>query len=301
MSQASTPTTPKTAGEMVQMARAFLERKGVSEARLESELIVGHALGLTRLQLFMQLDRPLAKTEIDAARELLVRRGKREPLAYITGEREFYGRSFRVGSGVLVPRPETEHLVDRAREIAKERAKRGDPVQAIADLGTGTACIAVTLALEIPGAAVVAVDKSPLALAFARENAAKLSATVEFHEGDGFATLTWIVRERGRGFDLVCSNPPYIPRRDRPTLEPEVRDHEPELALFAPDEDPDHFVRRLLTEGRGWLAPGGTILVELGHDQAPRVRALAALNGVAIRIHRDYGGHDRVLEILPTV
>jgi release factor glutamine methyltransferase len=301
MSQGTTPTTPKTAGEMVQMARAFLERKGVSEARLESELLVGHALALTRLQLFMQLDRPVTKGEIDAARDLLVRRGKREPLAYITGEREFYGRSFRVGPGVLVPRPETEHLVDRAREIARERAKRGDPVQTVADLGTGTACIAATLALEIPGAAVVAVDLSPLALAFARENAAKLGATVEFHEGDGFATLARIVRERGRGFDLVCSNPPYIARRDRPTLEPEVRDHEPELALFAPDEDPDHFVRRLLEEGRSWLAPGGTLLVELGHDQAPRARALAASNGVAIRIHRDYGGHDRLLEILPTV
>lgn len=301
MSQASTPTTPKTAGEMVQMARAFLERKGVSEARLESELLIGHALALTRLQLFMQLDRPVTKSEIDAARDLLVRRGKREPLAYITGEREFYGRSFRVGPGVLVPRPETEHLVDRAREIAKERAKRGDPIQSLVDVGTGSGCIAVTLALEIQGAAVVAIDISDKALACARENATKLAAKVEFHEGEGFARLDQLVRERGRGFDLVCSNPPYIARQDRATLEPEVREHEPELALFAPDSDPDHFVRRFLEDGRRWLAPGGTILVELGHDQAPRVRALASAQGVAIRIHRDYGGHDRVLEILPAV
>ena len=288
---------PKTAGDMMRRAREFLSRKGVEDARLESELLVAHALGLTRLQLFMQLDRPVKSTEIDAARELLVRRGRREPAAYITGRREFYGRAFRVGPGVLVPRPETEHVVDRARAIAKERAARGDPVALAADFGTGSGCIAITLALEIQSLEVVAVDVSAPALAIARENAEKLGARVRFLEGDGFATLGRVVVERGRGFDLLMANPPYIARSDRTTLAPEVRDHEPEEALFAPDGDPDHFARRFLDEGRALLAPRGVILVELGHDQASRVRALANARAIPVRFHRDLAGHERVLEI----
>jgi release factor glutamine methyltransferase len=282
---------------MVRRAREFLVRKGVEDSRLEAELLVAHALGLTRLELFMQLDRPVTGTEVDAARDLLVRRGRREPAAYITGEREFYGRAFRVGPGVLVPRPETEHLVDRARAIAKERAARGDPVALAADFGTGSGCIAITLALEIEHVELVAVDASAPALAIARENAGRLGATVEFLEGDGFATLARVVHERGRGFDLVLANPPYISRTDRGTLAPEVRDHEPEVALFAPDGEPDHFVRRFLDEGRALLAPRGVILVELGHDQAPRVRALAEARAIPVRFHRDLAAHERVLEI----
>src|SRR5262245_54204353 len=112
---------PNTAAQMLRMAREFLARKGVEEARLEAELIVAHALGLTRLGLFRTLDRPLQDSEIDRARDLFARRARREPLAYITGEREFYGRRFRVGPGVLIPRPETELLVDRAREISRAR------------------------------------------------------------------------------------------------------------------------------------------------------------------------------------
>src|SRR5262249_45353972 len=128
MSEKEALELPRTAGDMVRMARAFLERKGVEEWRLEAELLVAHALGLTRLQLFLQMDRPLVAPEIDAARDLLVRRGRREPTAYITGSREFYGRPFLVGKGCLIPRPETEVLVDRAREIAKQRAALGEPI-----------------------------------------------------------------------------------------------------------------------------------------------------------------------------
>jgi release factor glutamine methyltransferase len=297
MTASTGPAQPRDAGEMVRMARAFLERKGVEEARLEAELLVAHALRLTRLQLFMQLDRPISAAEIDGARDLLVRRGKREPVAYITGEREFYGRAFRVGRGALVPRPETELLVDRAREIARERTARGDPPRFAADLGTGTGCIAATLALEIEGLDVLAVDSSAAALAWARENVAHLGARVELVEGEGFATLARIARERGRGFDLLLSNPPYVTESERASLAPEVRDHEPHEALFAPASDPDHFARRFLDEGRELLAEGGTILVELGHQQAPRVRALAEARGVALRLHKDFAGIERVVEI----
>lgn len=289
---------PRTAGDMVQMARAFLDRKGVESARLESELLVAHVLGLTRLQLFMQLDRPLDRDEVDRARDVLVRRGRREPAAYILGAREFYGRSFAVGPGVLVPRPETEHLVDRARDLARERATLGRPIRWCADLGTGSGCIAITLALEIEGVSILAVDASADALAYARANAQALGATdVEIVEGEGFDVLARAVRERGRRFDLLVSNPPYIPRSAAASLAPEVREHEPAMALFAPADDADHFVRRLIEARRDLVVEGGAILVELGHDQAARARQLAAKSGASARLHKDYGGHERVLEI----
>ncbi|MBL8857178.1 MAG: peptide chain release factor N(5)-glutamine methyltransferase [Planctomycetes bacterium] len=298
MKSEGTPAAPRTAGEMVAMARAFLTRKGVESARLESELLVAHALSITRLKLFMELDRPIAPPEIDAARELLVRRGKREPCAYILGEREFFGRPFKVGAGVLVPRPETEHIVDRARDLARARAERGDPIRRVADLGTGSGILAVTLALEIEGADVLAVDVSAAALAYARENAAQLQAAqVRCEEGDGFEVLSRAVSQAGAPFDLVVCNPPYIRPADRGTLEPEVREHEPELALFAPAADPDYFARRLINERAQLVARGGTILVELGHDQAPGIRAIAQAAGADAHFIRDYGGHERVLEI----
>jgi release factor glutamine methyltransferase len=272
------PEAPRTAGDMVRMAREFLGRKGVEASRLEAELLVAHALGLDRLKLFLQLDRPVNGAEVDRARDLLVRRGRREPTAYIVGSREFYGRPFRVGPGVLIPRPETELLVDRARELAPRR---------IADLGTGSGCIAVTLALEIEGAEVVAIERSAEALAFARANAEALAANVRFVEGDFLEALEL---EPDR-FDLLVGNPPYVDPKDRGTLAPEVVEHEPAAALFAPADDPDFWVRTLLERSSRWLAPGGVLLVELGAGQADRLRASRA------KFHRDLAGIERVLEI----
>ncbi len=277
--------SPRTAGEMLARAREFLARKGTAEPRLEAELLVAHALGLSRLQLFLRLDQPVVDAEVARARELLVRRGKHEPVAYITGSREFYGRSFRVGSGVLVPRPETELLVD----LARERAKGREGVR-IADIGTGSGCIAITLALEVPSASVTALDISPRALEVARANAATLGAAVEFVEGDGPEALAAAPR-----FDLVVSNPPYIEPQERASLAPDVRDHEPELALFTPRGDPEHWLRRLLAAGMALLAPGGALLVELGHRQGPRALALAAQHDA--RLHKDFAGIERVLEV----
>ncbi|MFN0243814.1 MAG: peptide chain release factor N(5)-glutamine methyltransferase [Planctomycetota bacterium] len=292
----SAPPSPKTAGEMLRMARDFLTRKEIEEARLEGELLVAHALGLTRLQLFMALDRPVDGAEVDRARDLLVRRGRREPTAYIVGLREFYGRGFRVGPGVLIPRPETELLVDRAREIARERA--GQALW-IADLGTGSGCIAATLVLEIEGARVLAVDVSAAALAIARENARVLGADVTFEEGDGFDVLVRAALREKRGFDLVVSNPPYIGAAERASLAPEVREHEPELALFAQDGDPDHWVTRFFERARELLAPHGRLLVELGAGQATRVRDLAARHDFTATFRRDLAGIERVLEASP--
>jgi len=278
---------PRTAREMLARGREFLEKKGVPEARLEAELLVAHALGLDRLTLFLSLERPLQREELLRGRELLTRRAKREPTAYLTGRREFYGREFRVGPGVLVPRPETELLVDRARA-------RGAPLAAprIADVGTGSGCIAVTLALELSGSRVCAVELAPRALEYARENAQRLGALVEFVSGDGPAAL------RAHGpFELVVSNPPYVDPAARASLAPEVREFEPAEALFAPAGEPDHWARRLIVECAELVAPGGGLLIELGHDQGARVAGWSELAGRVFRLHRDFEQVERVLEV----
>ncbi len=300
-------TKPRTAGEMVKLAREFLLKKGIEEARLESELLVAHSLGVDRLKLFLQHDRPITEEEIARARELLVRRGKREPTAYLTGRRDFYGRPFLVGPGALIPRPETELLIDRAREIARSRAGAGSPLSRAADFGTGSGCLAITLALEIEGLEVFAVDASNDALSWARRNLEALSSTakpgkppivpqVEFAHGDGYALLSDRVRSSGLGFDLLVANPPYVMRDEAADLAPEVRDHEPASALFAPEGEPDHHLLKLLDSVGTLLAPGGTLLVEIGHRQGARAKGLAESRGLEARIQRDFAGIERVLE-----
>ncbi|MCB9916502.1 MAG: peptide chain release factor N(5)-glutamine methyltransferase [Planctomycetes bacterium] len=272
------------------MARAFLERKELGEARLEAELLVAHALGLSRLQLYLDLERPVSPAEVDVARDALVRRGRREPTAYITGKREFYGRDFAVAAGVLVPRPETEQLVDLARDASAARG--GADGLRVADLGCGSGCLAVTLALELAGSVVTAVDVSPSAVEQTRRNAERLGAAVEVLLGDGLDVLA------ARGpFDLLVSNPPYVMPEEAPELAPEVREYEPELALYAPAGDPDHWVRRVVERFDALVAPGGLALVELGWKQRERVLALAAARGLAARVHDDLERVPRVLEL----
>lgn len=282
------PPTPRSAGEMLAMARAFLERKGVEEARLEADLLVAHALGLDRLGLLLRLEQPLAGAEIDRARDLLVRRGRREPVAYITGVREFYARPFRVEPGVLIPRPESELLVDLGRDHL-----RGGPAEArVLDLGTGSGCLGVTLALEVPGSRVTAVDSSTVAVAVAGLNARELGATLELRGGDGLE-----VGDEGAPWDLVVCNPPYVGTDEAHTLAPEVREYEPTEALFAPPGDPDYWVRELLSRLPRWLATGGALLVELGHGQATRALALARAAGASPRTVRDLAGVERALVV----
>lgn len=284
---------PRTVREMVAMARGFLERKGVEEARLEAELLTAHALGLDRMGVFLRHDAPVSAEEVDRARDLFVRRGRREPVAYIVGSREFYGRDFEVGPGVLVPRPETEHIVDLARERLDVDAPEGG--WRILDVGTGSGNLLVTLALQLPGASCVGVDVSAAALAFSRRNAERHGVEVTLVEGDGPRAAAGMAP-----FDLIVSNPPYIDPALRESLAPEVREFEPDLALFAPEGDPDCWVRRLLGEGGPLLRPGGCLLVELGADQGERVLGLAAeAGGVEAELHPDLAGHDRVLELRP--
>jgi release factor glutamine methyltransferase len=293
---------PRTVRDMLARGRDFLVRKDRQAARLEAELLVAHVLGMGRLELFLALERPVEPAEVDRARGLFLRCGTGEPCAYITGKREFYGRDFQVEPGVLIPRPETELLVDLACEHVRraraeregERESEGEPEHGprVSEFGTGSGCIAITLALELKGARVWASDVSPAALAIARRNAERLGARVEFLQGDGLDVLI-----RAGGADLLCANPPYIDPADGRGLDPLVRAFEPQEALFTPPGDPEFWVRSLIDERSRLVRPGGSLLVELGFDQAPRVRRLLAERELEGHFHADPEGILRILEV----
>ncbi len=262
--------------------------RGIESSRLDAELLVAQALGLDRVRLYMDLDRPLTPDELARIRELVTRRRKREPIAYILGRREFFGRAFEVSPAVLVPRPDTETLIERALELLPEDS-RGP----VLDLCTGSGCIAITLAAERSALEVDATDLSADALEIAARNATALGVAgrVRVHRGDLFDALP-----QPREYALIACNPPYIPTGDRASLSPDVAEHEPAIALFAGPDGLD-VLRRLCAEVAGWLAPGGSILIEVGAGQAPAVADLLERAGlVDARPHRDLAGHERVVE-----
>jgi release factor glutamine methyltransferase len=260
--------------------------RGIESARLDAELLVAHSLGIDRVRLYMDLDRPLDDAERATVRELALRRRRREPIAYLTGAREFYGRRFRVTPDVLIPRPDTETLVDAALALLPL-----DAPARVLDLCTGSGAIAITIAAERPAASVDATDISSGALAVARENAERLGVAdrTRWLEGDLFAPLARTT------YDLVVANPPYVAESERASLAPDVRDFEPALALFAGDGFAVH--RRIAGEVKGWLAPGGRVLVEVGAGQAGKVAALFADHGLPhVETRRDLGRIERVVQ-----
>lgn len=272
---------------VVRWAETDFRGRGIASARLDAELLVAHALGLDRVRLYMDLDRPLVPAELAEIRGLVVRRRRREPVAYILGQRELWGRSFDVTPAVLVPRPETETLIEHALALPTAAA----PLRAL-DLCTGSGCIGVTLAAERPDASVVLSDLSAAALEVARRNAEKhgVAARVELREGDLFAVLGTDER-----FDLVTANPPYLAEAELATCAPDVREHEPRVALVAGPAG-DELLVRLARGVRAHLAPGGHVLSEIGAGQGPRARALFEAAGLAgVEIVRDLAGLDRVV------
>lgn len=261
--------------------------RGIDNPRLDAELLLGHALGVTRIQLIVDAKRPLAEAELGRMRELVKRRRTREPIAYILGVREFYGRVFRVDRRVLVPRPDTETLVD----VALARTRAVSMCMRALDLCTGSGCVAVTIARERPTGSVFATDRSADALAVARDNAQRLGAyNVALRQGDLFAAV-----DAGARFDLITSNPPYIASGELASLMPDVRDFEPRLAL---EGGPDGLtvLRRLIAEAPAHLAPGGVLAVEVGAGEAPDVARLFGDAGlVHVEVARDYGRIERVV------
>ena len=275
----------------------YLKGKGVEHARLDAEHLLAHALRTTRLQLYLQFDRPLVSAELAAFKPLLQRRAKREPLQYVIGRAAFRELELAVDPRVLIPRPETEVLVDVVLEWA--RARRGTGVVAddadfdALDIGTGSGCIALSLLTEGPFRRVVATDASPDALAVARANAAAAGVA---DRCDARLGSLWEPVGVGERFDVVVSNPPYIAAPDAPGLEPEVRDWEPAGALFAGPEGMDLLVA-LVDGAADRLRGGGLLAVEMGLGQAEavagRVRATGAF--AEPRVRRDLTGRPRIL------
>jgi release factor glutamine methyltransferase len=252
-----------------------------------------HTLGITRAQFYANPDRALAPVDRDAYDAAIARRLTNEPIQYITGEQEFYGLALHVTPAVLIPRPETEHLVEAvlschpaapvchpAAPVCHPAAQRRDlllpssaPPQEplrILDIGTGSGAIALALAAHLPHAHIIATDISPAALDLARANAARhnLTARIRFLESDLLAAL-----DPTEPFDAIVSNPPYVPTADRATLHPQVRDHEPCTALFAGLDGLDIY-RRLIPQAHAALAPNGLLALEIGHNQRDAIAAL---------------------------
>lgn len=270
-----------TIGEVLRRSTAYLAERGSPSARLDAELLLGHALGMERLRLYTDSERPLTAGELQQARELLARRGRREPLSYITGTRAFRRLDLEVRAGVLVPRPETEALVEWAIEVAPAGG-------AVLDWGTGSGAIALALADEGDGLVVTAVDRSADALEVARANAHRLGLGVEFVESDGFAALP------GRTFDLIVANPPYLSDEDLREAPAELG-FEPRGALVAGPTGLED-VARIVAEAPAHLNAGGWLLVEIGAGQAPAVEGLmadAGFSGIAARA--DLAGIARVV------
>lgn len=271
------------------MARGveYLKRSRVESPQLDMSLILAHVLGTDRLGIYTDLERPLDETERTAARALLARRAKREPMAYILGQREFYGLTLRVASGVLIPRPETELLVEFVIDWAGKQAV--DTLR-MADIGTGSGAIALAGAAEIKHSRWLATDTSPEALAIAKDNAERLALTerVAFAEGAFCAPLA------GHIFDAICANPPYIDAADRPTLAPEITEYEPVQALFSEHAGLAH-LETLIEQAPTHLRSGGLLVMEHGQGQGQTLCEVLAHAGHwhAIQSHHDYNGIDR--------
>lgn len=281
-------TDPWTVRRLLAWTVDFFKKKSAVESpQKEARLLLAHVLGVRPIDVIARSDDEPTDDEKARFRDLIKRRVDGTPAAYLTGERDFYMLTFAVTPAVLIPRPDTETLVVAAVDFLKLK-----PTARVLDLGTGSGCVAVSLAHQNKGVTVAAVDISPDALEVARRNAARhgMADRITFHEGDWLAAVSV-----GEVFDLLVSNPPYIAPAEFAGLDPGVRDHEPMLAL---DGGPDGltFYRRLAEGGPAYLASGGRAMVEVGHTQAAAVRELFESAGwSAGPAYKDLAGIDRVV------
>lgn len=259
-----------TVGRLLNWTSDYLKQRGADSPRLDAELLLAHALGCQRIDLYTSFERVPDESQRAEFRRLVCARAQGTPVAYLLQRREFFSLDFRVTADVLIPRPETELLVVRLLELA--RAMRGGKGLQIADVGTGSGCIAICAARELADCRITAIDISPAALAVAGENARRhgVGERIELVESDLFAAV-----DAGRRFDLVVSNPPYVSQQEWQRLATEVRDHEPRLALVAGPEGTE-VIQRLIGQAVERLRPGGWLLMEINPALHQRVLALLA-------------------------
>lgn len=267
-------------------ASKFLSEKGSPSPTLDAEVLLANVLGMQRIDLYVNYDRPLDKRELAGYREAIARRAKLEPVAYITGKKEFYSREFKVNNNVLIPRPETELLVEKVLGYI-ENFEIESPM--ILDLCTGSGALAITLDLELEDATITATDIAKESLVVARENAKTHNASVEFIEGDLFTGVN-------QKFDIIVSNPPYIPTESWEKLEPNVKLYEPKIALDG-GEDGLLFYRRIINESPSYLKDAGALFLEIGQNQDIDVAKLAEMSKVfaPAMVAKDLAGINRVI------
>lgn len=284
------PEDAWTVLRLILWSSEYLKDKGVPNARLDSEHLLAHVVGVGRLQLYLEYDRPLSAEELDGFRPLLRRRAKREPLQYIVGRQPFRELDLEVDPSVLIPRSETELLVGTVLEWASSQQRDG---LTVLDLGTGSGAVGLSLAFEGTFASVVATDVEGGALSVARRNrdSAGMEDRVELRLGSLFEPLG--PREQ---FDIIVSNPPYVAESERPSLEPEVVEWEPEAALFAGPDGLD-VVREIIRDAPDHLSSGGLLVLEVGEGQAgPVSRMIDETGGYdEVEVRRDYSGKERIV------
>lgn len=293
------PANPEwTIGTLLDWTRRFFRDHRIDSPRTTAEILLAEALGLRRIDLYTQFDKPLNAAERSRFKQLVQRRRQREPVAYITGRKGFWSLDLAVSQGVLIPRPDTECLVESAVNILSGKTApvpAGRPLSVL-DLGTGSGAVILALAAEMPQHRYLASDLSPLAVRIARENARlnDLGDVVAFFSGDWFAPLS----QAGPKFDLILSNPPYIPTDEIGSLQPEIHRFEPRLAL---DGGPDGLacLKHIIVTAPAYLVPGGYLLLEAGSDQRSRLLSFIEACGMFghIQFHKDYGGRDRVVQM----
>ncbi|MBW1902757.1 MAG: peptide chain release factor N(5)-glutamine methyltransferase [Deltaproteobacteria bacterium] len=260
-----------TIKKLIKVTTDFLKEKKIESPRLTAEALLSHLLNINRVTLYLNLDQPLNESEISGYRELIKRRLRREPLQYITGIQEFWSMDFIVDPQVLIPRPESELLIEQAIERFKTAAVHGDHSPRILDLGTGCGALATVLAKEIPKSKIWATDVSQAAINIARINAEKhgVSEKIEFIQGDLWQPL----RDKDITFDLIVSNPPYVSAEEYEDLPPEVRSHEPRLALDG-REGGFYFIKEIIEGSPNFLNPDGWLLLEMAPSQTDRALEL---------------------------
>lgn len=293
-------TTAWTIQRILDWSIGFLKERGSPSARLDTELLLSYVLGCSRIQLYTGFDKPLKPEEREPFKKLLLRRASGEPVAYITGTKEFMGLSLQVSPDVLIPRPDTEVLVQQALSQVKPRVKTtvtddcvGESV-AILDVGTGSGCIALALAMQLPSARIIGWDLSPSALVVAERNRAALHLdNVQFERQDALASAAW-ASVAPEMFNLIVSNPPYIALAEEPTLPASVIRYEPRTALLA--DDGLTFYRAFAQHAGRVLKPQGLLMVEIGSTQAEAVQALFQNAGWRdVTLTQDYSRLDRVI------
>lgn len=281
--------------KLIEWTAEYFKKHGIPNPRLDAELLLAHILNKKRIELYLCFEQIVSAGDLAIFKGYIQRRIKREPLQYITGVQEFYGIPIKVTPAVLIPRPETELMVEKALSLVSGGPPSADP-PAILDLCTGSGAILAAMASRMPNARLVGTDISEDALGIAEGNTRKWNDRIRLLKSDLFDALRHPDPPIPIAYDLIITNPPYIAEGDGPSLQPEVRDFEPKEALFAA-EDGLAMIKKIINDAPNFMKKGGHLIMEIGDGQAEAVRTLVANNGSYARAEtvKDYGGIERIL------